>query len=208
MDRPVLRAFASARSAPCARRLSSRAAGHQRCAGRLGRGLIRRRGDRCEQYSRRITHTAAKYKGRNYGVITGQSNYDSNYPDEKWRRAPLLWEEAPITGRSHRGEYATSPWPLKRPTSWTAPHIRQSTANPADVSAPKRRTAVFRGKYDRDAPWLFTGPEGTAPRIACWFRAESWLSDGVAGGVAGGVAAGGVAGGGVAVEAAQKPRSL
>ena len=111
--------FASARSAPCAKGLSTRAAGHQRYAGQLGRGLIRRRGDRCEQYSRRITHTAAKYKGRNYGVITGQSNYDSNYPDEKWRRAPLLWEEAPITGRSHRGEYATSPWPLKRPT-WTA----------------------------------------------------------------------------------------
>ena len=113
--------FASARSAPRARGLSSRAAGHQRCAGRLGRGLIRRRGDRCEQYSRRITHTAAKYKGRNYGVITGQSNYGSNYPDEKWRRALLLSEEAPID-RSNRGGYATSPWPLKRPT-WTA-HVR------------------------------------------------------------------------------------
>ena len=141
---------------------------------------------------------ALNHKGHNYGVITDQSNYDSNYPDEKWRRAPLLWEEAPITGRSHRGEYSTSPWPLKRPT-WTAPRIRQSTANPADLSAPKRRTEVFRGKYDRDAPWLFTGPKGTAPRIACWFRAESWLSGGVAGGVAGG---------GVAGEAAQKPRSL
>ena len=31
--------------------LPTRAAGHQRYAGRLGRGLMRRRGDRCEQHS-------------------------------------------------------------------------------------------------------------------------------------------------------------
>ena len=31
--------------------------------------------------------TAAKYGGRNYEVITSQSNYCGNYPNEKWRCA-------------------------------------------------------------------------------------------------------------------------
>ena len=56
--------FASARSAPRAGILPTRAAGHQRYAGRLGRGLIRRRGDRCEQHNsaerqQSPTHTSA-----------------------------------------------------------------------------------------------------------------------------------------------------
>ena len=43
---------------------------------------------------------------------------------------------------------------------------------------PKRRTAVFRGKYDRGVPWVFCGGSGNDPRHRPWAMSRVVASGG------------------------------
>ena len=51
------------------------------------------------------------------------------------------------------------------------------TANEAG-NPPKRRTAVFRGKYDRGVPWVFCGESGNDPGHRPWVLSRVVASGG------------------------------
>ena len=55
--------------------------------------------------------------------------------------------------------------------------LRSSTAS-ATGNAPKRRTAVFRGKYDRGVPWVFCGESGNDPGHRPWVLSRVVASGG------------------------------
>ena len=72
--------FSSARSAPCAKGLSTRAAGHPRCAVQLGRGQIRR--CRCS-LSCKTSHAVAAARG---GLAACMASFfsSSGFPPFSW----------------------------------------------------------------------------------------------------------------------------
>ena len=55
--------------------------------------------------------------------------------------------------------------------------MRWITANEAG-NPPKRRTAVFRGKYDRDVPWVFLGESENDPGHRPWVMRRAVASGG------------------------------